>query len=538
MKSPSFRPIILFLLFFLVIGIVYSPVLYFNYLYHDDATFWVKFKELGGKHIYFDICITECRYGDALLLSLENLFVHKVSDLKFLRFLGILITSCNAYLLLLQLRRLSFSEIQAFLIIPAIFFLPGFADILSNGDYSPTIAICLFLASWSFYRIETGKGMFLPFFSFLFALTTYPPAAMFYWTMAGMYILFVQDRQGVTYKKTMARAMTVGLSGISIFAIAIFLTHYSLAHKTISPLYNPFVISQDWTGKLSWFFQEPLGNALNLWNIFPKTALSILVSGFIILTLLIILLRKFNNLGQLRHLGLFIVVLFLTFLPNLAARENAAFYRCLIALTSLIWLLLVWCLFQWKDIIPTVLTRWSMIALLCTIVVYAGIRTYHNVLFYRVFPSSVEWNAYKFMAHEIQLKKVDAIHVVFPYHFPVERYDEFGTLSSDYITDIFHLIYCAFDEAGGKKQKLPAIFVSYPGDNVFYEEKEIYIKRLPDGQWLGKDLNGDGHFTKIDHSVLGETSDNKLVYFAYPFRTSKRENWYNLNLNDILSPSN
>ncbi len=538
MKTSPFRSIILFLLLFLIIAIVFSPVLYFNYLYHDDATFWVKFKELGFKHIYFDICITECRYGDALLLSIENFFVHKVADLKFLRFLGVLISSCNAYLLLLQMRRLSFSDIQAILIIPAIFFLPGFEDILGCGEYAPIIALSIFLASWSFYRIETGRGMALPFLSFFFALTVYPPAAMFYWTMLGMYILFVRDRRTPAFKVITIRSMTVGLTGILIFAIIIFLMHFSLAHKTISALYNPFVISQDWRGKLSWFFQEPLENALNLWNIFPKTAVSAAISGFIALTLLVIFIKNPKGSGRLRFAAVFIFVLFLTFLPNLAASENAAFYRCLIPLTSLIWLLLVWCIFQWMDIIPTLMTRWSVLALLCTILVYAGITACHNVLYYRVFPSYVEWNAYKFMAQEIQLKKVDAIHVVFPYHFPVERYDEFGTLSSDYITDIFHLIYCAFQETGGQKQILTSIIVSFPEDNQLYEEKEIYVKRLPDGQWLGKDLNGDGSFMKIDRSVLGDTSDNKLVYFAYPFKSSKRENWYTLNLNDILSPSN
>ena len=96
-----------------------------------------------------------------------------------------------------------------------------------------------------------------------------------------------------------------------------------------------------------------------------------------------------------------------------------------------------------------ILTRWSMIALLSTIVVYAGITTFHNVLYYRVLPSYVEWNAYKSMAEEIRLKKVDAIHILLPYHLSIERYDEFGVLSSHYIFDIYHLIYCAFKETGG-----------------------------------------------------------------------------------------
>jgi hypothetical protein len=116
--------------FFLIIAVVYSPVLYFNYLFHDDATFWVKLKEYGFRHYYYYKSISECRFGVAWLLNLENGFVHQISDLKFLRFLSMVISSGTACLLLKQLRRLSFSDIQAYLVIASIFFLPGYADII------------------------------------------------------------------------------------------------------------------------------------------------------------------------------------------------------------------------------------------------------------------------------------------------------------------------------------------------------------------------------------------------------------------------
>lgn len=542
------RPLIVFLLFFLLIGAVYSPVLYFNYLFHDDAFFWVKIKELGFKHYYYDIDISRCRYTSAFMYTLENFFIHRVSDLKILRFLGIVISSCSACLLFRQFRRLSLSDIQAFLITSATFFLPGFSDIIFNGSYSSILALCIYLACWSFHRINMGKGTVIPFFSFLFTISIYPPAAMFYWTMTGMFILFTDDRHSVSFRTQISRYMFVGLTGLLTFGVSVFFMHYFFAHKTISPLYNPYEINHDWLNKLQWFFREPMRNALNLWDIFPKLITSIAVSGFILLTLIIAVLKKSKQvrlqkradvaLSCIWQFFLFIFVIILSFLPNLAANENVAFYRCLIPLTSLIWIILVWAIFQWKNIIPTILTRWSLVALLSLVVVYAGIKTFHQVLYYRVLPSYVEYNAYKSMAQEIRLRKVDAIHIILPYHLSIERYDEFGSVSSHYVFDIYHMIYCVFKETNGQGQyPVPFLYVSYPDDHVLTEVKEIFILKLPNGKWAGKDINKGGPFRIIDHSTLGNTLDRELICTQSPYKKpSKRQNWYILNLNDLFSP--
>jgi hypothetical protein len=538
-NSLSFplRPAVLILLFFLIIGLVYSPVLYFNYLYHDDASFWVKFKELGFKFAYFDKYMSLCRYSIALLIALENFFVHKVLDLKFLRLLSIMISSCSAYLLMIQMRRLTFSDIQAFLVIAAMFFLPGFADMMSCGQYSSALALTVFLTFWSFHRIETGQGLIIPIFSYLFAITIYPPVAMFYWTMLGMYILFVRDRYSVHFRNNLSRFMAAGLISIFMYAISVFIMHYFFINKMDNPLYDPYAVTTHWADKLHWFVQEPMGNALNLWNIFPNLTTSVMVLGFILFTASMVAIKKFKPtfLGQF---CLFVFIFLMTFLPNLAAKENAAFYRCLLPLTSLIWLILVWSIFQWMAILPTVLTRWTMIALLSALVVCAGITTCRNLLYYRVLPSTIEWNAYKSMAEQIQLKKVDAIHIILPHPLAIGRYDEFGTLSSDYIFDVMHLIYCAFNETKNTRPySIPLIYVSYPGDQVLTELKEIYITKLPDGELSGKDINTGKQFDAFDHSILGGTLDHELICSQSPKKTSpKRQNWYILNLNDLFDP--
>ena len=164
--SASFRPYFLFLLFLLIIAVVYSPVLYFDYVFHDDISILQKVTEHEFKFYLYGQAIVQCRYGQALLLTLESLIVHKVSELNYLRFLGIVISSCNASLLWRLMRRLSFSDIQAFLIISAMFLLPGFAAIFFCAENSCMLALSILLASWSFQRIEIGKKMAVSIFSF------------------------------------------------------------------------------------------------------------------------------------------------------------------------------------------------------------------------------------------------------------------------------------------------------------------------------------------------------------------------------------
>jgi len=144
------------------------------------------------------------------------------------------------------------------------------------------------------------------------------------------------------------------------------------------------------------------------------------------------------------------------------------------------------------------------------------------------------------MAEDIQSKKVDAIHIILPYPLAIDRYDEFVTLSSDYVFDILHLVYCAFNETGDTKlHHIPSVYVSYPDDHVLTELKEIYITKLPDGKWAGRDINRDGPYTEIDHSTLGDTLDHELICNQSPKQIpSKRQNWYILNLNELFSPAN
>ncbi|MBF0490402.1 MAG: hypothetical protein HQL15_07245 [Candidatus Omnitrophica bacterium] len=495
-----FRPWISFFLLFLILGIVCSPAIYFNYLHHDEACFWLNLFSYKQNLADEDWAIG--RYAAAVLLNLQGLFVHRASDVTFLRFLAILLLSGNAYMLLRRVSRFSWSYLQAFLIVLAISILPGFADGVFCA--SNVYVICsVFLACWSFCRAEDGRGFFIPSVAFLASIMFYPSGAMFYWTMVGMSMLFVQDRFAPIFIKKLFRVTGIGLISLLSYAVLIFLMSFYYSHKIQDVNYSPYKLAPDWIGKLRWFLQEPLLNALNLWCIFPKWLTALIIAGFIILTVLIM---SFRGLKQIQihnrrdvlltyvwQSAFFIFIFFMTFLPNLAAGFNAAFYRCLIPLTSLIILVLIWASLQWIKLIPISIGRPILTGLLSMAVIYGGVTTFDNVLYYRVLPSHIEWNAFRVMAQSIPFKKTDSIYIICSNHIPqIERYDEFGVLTSHYRLDMFPLLVSAFSEEEFGSVQLPLTYISYPQDNRILSVTKFVYKKFSGEKWVLKNIaNGD-----------------------------------------------
>ena len=54
----------------------------------------------------------------------------------------------------------------------------------------------------------------------------------------------------------------------------------------------------------------------------------------------------------------------------------------------------------------------------------------------------------------MRINDLSTIHIYLPEHLSIERYDEFGILSSHYEFDVLHLIYCAFKETDGSLNTL------------------------------------------------------------------------------------
>jgi len=473
------RRILTFLLIFLILGTVYSPVLYFNFLHHDESLFWLNLFSYKQDLADHDIIIG--RYASAWLLNLQGLFVHHVSDLKFLRFLAILLLSGFAVMLMGQLRRFSWSYIDAFLAVLAVCFLPGLAD---GVFYTSNVyVLCsVTLACWSFCKAMDAKGFLIPSLALLAAITFYPSGAMFYWTMVGMFLLFARDRETRDFRAELFRLMAIGFTSLLSYGALLFLMSFHYRDKVWNG-YNPYKVDHDWSGKLNWFLHEPLLNALNLWNIFPRWEMAFIISGFIVLTAVMVCFRKSILLTSLWQIALLIFILFLSFLPNLAAGFNAPFYRCLVPLTALIIFILIWAVIQWIKLIPNNSKGGLILTiLLCVAAVYGGYKTFNNVLYFRVLPSHIEWDAFRQMAQSVPFKKTDSIYIICPDHIPeIERYDEFGVLTSQYFEDIYPILESAFKEDELGAVPLPLIYITYPQDEKVMSITRYLTQKLPGG---------------------------------------------------------
>jgi len=503
----SFSSVVMFILIFLILVIVFSSSLCFDYLYHDDVFFWLKYENGSLKHLTFENNMVLGRYAAALLIDLQGMYVHKITDLKILRLLAVILLSGNAYMLLGTMRRLSWSYIQAFLAVLAISFLPGFADgvFYTSNVY---VIFSVFFASWSFCRARKGQEFLVPSIILLVAIMFYPSGAMFYWTLVGMSVLFVRDRFDTNFRRELFRFTTIGLTSLASYAILIYFMSFYYSYRVFNA-YNPYNIVLDWSGKLNWFFHVPILNALNLWCIFPKWSTVMFIVYFIFSAVLIAMIRAFKEYNYHHHLIraltclwqfiFFIFILFLTFMPNLAAQLNAPFYRCLVPLSSLIFFVLIWAIDQWTKVIPRAAGEMVLIVLLSIAVVYGGIKTFNNVLFYRVLPSLVEWDTFKIMAQEGPIKNGGPIYIVSPDHIPgLERYDEFGTLTSQFPEDIFPLLIASFREEGRQDRKiLSMVYFSPPQQKDIFRMNLFIFRKSPGGKWLFKKIGNDNPFQEF-----------------------------------------
>ena len=535
----NFRPAAIFFSFFMPLAIVYSPVLYFNYTFHDDTFFWFMSDE-HGQHYFFRDVFYRARYGTWALQNIEALFIHHVSDLKFLRLLGILALSATACLCFQQMLRLSWHGLHAFLATLAIFLLPGAHDFVFWAIAS-VLSLSAFFACLAFVKIQKEKHLLGPVCLLLLAISIYQTWAMFFWVMVGTFVLF-SDISQPAFKKPFTRCMAAGITSIVIYAIIIlgmkcFYTHFNPdAMLDLGP-YNPYKITSHWFEKIQWFFGEPMLNALNLWNIFPNTLVAIMVSGFIAMTVLRVGLTSPK---QLKKIGIIIVLIFLAFLPNLVSAANEPSYRCLFPLSSLIWILVLWAGKQWIGPLPANASKWTMTILLSLAVLHGGIKAFHDVLYYRVLPSYIEWNAFRSMAAAVPFKDTDMLLINLPSHIPgIERYDEYGVLSIHYLNDVYLLLFAALHETN-PRPVMPLLTLKFPKIRTVYAFNQFCFRTLPNGKVIYKEMNKPQNYRLMSPSKVAREVGwrNTINTYTIDKDTALPSGLFILDLRNLFSKKN
>jgi hypothetical protein len=300
----------------------------------------------------------------------------------------------------------------------------------------------------------------LAFLLLLCALSTYQPGAMFYWVLLILVIMIQKGGPSPSSLRIYPSFLT-GILSMGVYFMIVRLLKEPFGKHT-NFLYNPYEISLNLRGKISWFLREPLINALNLWDVERSSQFT----GFVLITILTGILcflhRCKQNFSQqslkkshLRNLIvnplLVMMLMLLSFSPNLLARGESAFYRCCVGLSSSVLILLLWSLKHIMDIFPAKTKNSLFLGMLLIMSLYGIITAQHQMINLRIIPSYAELCFLKGQLRQADLKQVNDIHFIQAdpkWYASFQRYDEFGAPSSHYQQNLPLMLKCALREIG------------------------------------------------------------------------------------------
>jgi hypothetical protein len=181
-------------------------------------------------------------------------------------------------------------------------------------------------------------------------------------------------------------------------------------------------------GKMLWFVQSPLTDALNLVWISPDPWIAVAEAVFVSAG---ILLYFEGNAGE-RVCKYFIALslLPLSYLPNLVVAEDWPSYRTQIALTSMIFFYLIFALRGYTKILPSKIADQLLVYILSLFAVVSGFFAAYNVQTYFAIPLSVERRVMRDQIRTGDLGRARSIYVIGSTWrdsiAPTVRYEEFG----------------------------------------------------------------------------------------------------------------
>jgi hypothetical protein len=163
----------------------------------------------------------------------------------------------------------------------------------------------------------------------LAALLIYQPPAMFFWVFLAVALIGARE-QGRALRLVRAH-FVVAVAALGI-AFALLKLGVHLVGKT-APNATRNELTHDIAGKARWFFEQPLYRSLNLFELIPSAWLATLVG--VVAAGGIVLLLHHQAVRLPLYAGIAVVLIPLSFLPNLVAAENSVTYRPEVSISSL-----------------------------------------------------------------------------------------------------------------------------------------------------------------------------------------------------------
>ena len=491
---------LLFICLLITLCITYWPALVMPYVYHDEFRFWERIPGSLAVHSLYYYLFAFGRFLGATILTIVGWLVNNVTDLNMIRFITLMQLGLCGLFLMVWWHKYFVNPINSFLATIIILTLPPFQSI---AMYAPNciIATAILLSLWAAVRTSQisltepwerriiSPSAILSILFLFFALSIYASAATFYWIIVAIVILSNQAESQNNFKNQLINFFSIGTIALVIYALILKLFKSIVIPHTFG-MYNPYVLTTDVLGRLKWFMREPLVNALNLWNIFPKTSYAIIAFIFILSGGLISIrdvIKHYRNgkkgenfVRRFLNLFLFLLLLILSFLPNLLASGEAPFYRCSTALTSIILLTLLWAIQQWLSVFPKPSQPFILTFILFIGFIYGVLQAQKTVLYDRVIPSSIEFNYIKHIFKKTDLNQYKQIYFIRPQLFNLKyRYDEFAAPSTHFPQDSVGITLCVARELGKENQvysnRMKITSATYPPTESDLKESTLII---------------------------------------------------------------
>ena len=383
------------LLFLLIMFAAYSPVLFVSFAYRDDYV--VLYDAL--RHRMGPMAEMTMGFGrpvEAVFNWLAFGAMHGVSDLAYLRAISVAGIAALGFVLYHTLRSTRLPPAAAIGASLLIGLMPPFQvyaawAVLVSSSWSALLAgIAFRLVDHPQSGARAWKRTAGACALLVASIMIYQPTAMMFWVFAASVWLtapqFPELARIVRPSVTMGVALLIdyGLVRGIQYAYAIVLPRDSLVG--------------DIPGKIGWFFGHALRDALNLPLIFPEGWVAWTVAAFIVSGLWLYFPGRRRDRASRTALAMVLVPL--SYLPNLLAKENSASYRTQSALTGLVLVYAAIALVGWLQTVR----RSQLLPIFATVaVVGCAALASRNVLVEFALPQSLEYHllAYAIRSSEL-----------------------------------------------------------------------------------------------------------------------------------------
>ncbi len=471
-----------------VLLLLFSTALVVPYGFSDSYN--VLADALKGRLYQYDLQLVS--YGRpvyAVLAHLAFSAMHSIDDFPYLRFAAVIGIGLLAWTLYHALRLAGFRQPYALSLPLLICTLPPFELYIGWEDcaffpYAAALAgAALIVLDRAIQQSSVRKRLLFAGAALVLltiAMMIYQPAAMMFWVCAAILLL---GRQAAL--KSAARRL--GVYGL-VMAISLGVDYAEskllpeILYGTSYPSNRTDLLTQPVT-KALWFLREPLVNAFNLWNLEPRISIAGIIAIFSLGGLFLFLPGKLAE--RSGKLLIALVLLPLSYLPNLVVQENYATYRTEAALTSLVALYAGFALLGWlayalqtpavkkalmvRQLAPSKAQNNLAAGLLVAGIMVGGLMAANNVTRYLIVPQAEELSFMAAQLNSPSLAQATSIYIILcapsDTISPVLRYDEFGRPSCSQFWAPGPMAYLLLREQHPSRVSMP-IIVQSPGGPI------------------------------------------------------------------------